>query len=455
MMNYVIKTKVYFLINCFFIAVCINLPFSLFATTFADIPESVSCRAGLVDEWFTQDINVLSNATSEFVKNEMNEEFLVHSEIDESETKIIISPCVKMKAKIMDATSNQMVMYDTWPPEAAGTWVLYRNTQTGKPVRIQMYFQNNPEVYFQITPFEERSCAELVVFGTSAVQNVILGVPFESFYTLSLKDFYSISEKLLPWRYVLIPQGMYNGNIQMVGAIRDLLPSFLQVKDAAYNEVGEPVWISTGLRREDVDKKTISVSSMGFLKWITDGLVEPLTGSGCYITPLSTPTLNPISGSLASVTLENTDLYKSLNWTRNLAVAVSAARSRDSSVRFANSGAGVTKLEMPGCPHITNVGYPIEQLPGLLSVLAVTEPDLFFFGAICEKVPIEKELHQYVNGAAIFPYYSSDGKFHVVVFESGVEYTLTQFIKKYSNTFIELVRVKASIEFSPFGNVTE
>jgi len=455
MMNYVIKNKIYFIIRCVFIALCMYVPFSLFAINFTDVPESAGVRAKLVDTWFTKDIHALSSATSEFISNDINEEFLVRSEIEETETKIIVSPCVKMKAKILGESSNQTVMYDTWPSDAPGAWILYRNTQTGKPVRIRIYFQNNPEVYFQIMPKDDRSSAELIIFGTKAIKNVTLGIPIEKFYTLSLTDFYSISKKLLPWRYVLIPQGMYNGNIQMVGVIRELIPTFVQVEDAAYNEVGEPVWISTGLKRENIDKKTISISSMGFLKWIADGLIEPLTGSNCYIKPLFTPTLNPVPGSLASVSLENKDLYKSLNWTRNLAVAVASARSRNSLLRFANSGAGVTKLEMPDCPHIPNVGYPIEKLPALLSVLAVTEPDLFFFAAICEKVPSDKELHQFEKGAAIFPYYSTDNKFKVVVFENGVEYTLNQFMQKYPNTFIELVRVKASVKFSPLSNVTE
>ncbi|OJF76706.1 MAG: hypothetical protein BKP49_05985 [Treponema sp. CETP13] len=444
------SNKIHFL---FFFVLFLACPVLLFALPFSDIPESADCRLQLVSDWFQKDITEVLNKPSEFIENECGQKFLVRVEDISTDTllkaKIIIAPCVQMEGKIIEEDDTQSVSFETWPEKGAGSWVLYRGEDSNQDT-IRIYFQNNEQVYLQIKPFGTRTHAELVIFGTKVVTNVTVGLPFENMYTLSLHQIYEITKKLIPWQYVFIPDGRYEGNEQMISIIRKDLPSIIYTKDAAYDEKGNPVFASTGKVREVTDnEKVLTLGSLGFVKWIADGLIEPIIGSGCLIEPLHTPTVIPNNGSLAATVLQDFNIYESLDWIRNLAAATVSARYNNTSLRYDNSGVGVNKLEMPNCPYISKTGYKTDCITALLYVLATTEPDLFYFGAIAEKMPGNKDLHIYKKAVAIFPYFTVDGKFNVVVFENGMEYTLVQFIKDNPSTYIDLVRVKSSLKFIP------
>ena len=92
--------------------------------------------------------------------------------------------------------------------------------------------------------------------------------------------------------------------------------SISYVDDAMYDENHELVHISTGKKFEINDKsdkseKNLLLSSAGFVKWIADGLVEPISGGVLKREPLiketvlSVPLIAPkykVPGSVAAST---------------------------------------------------------------------------------------------------------------------------------------------------------
>ena len=108
---------------------------------------------------------------------------------------------------------------------------------------------------------------------------------------------------------------------QMSAVIQEKLPYISLVDDAMYDETGELVHISTGKKFEKSEKtadseKKLLLSSAGFVKWIADGLVEPMSGGLLKRDPLIKETVEVKDNGRQGVLSQKYDLFFSLNWTK-------------------------------------------------------------------------------------------------------------------------------------------
>ena len=417
----------------------------------AAVPESAFCRKELINTWFKAAPETLKTKEPQVVQNETGDYFLVRQEQENGELQIIIAPLVNQKVVLktntdtggFETAAGTEMWIETWPKNAPGSWVLYRDPVTGKTLRIRCYFVHDKEVYIEFFPGKEKSSADFIIFGAAAASQVPVPLTFEQLYVMSFEDILHITRYTLPWNYTRVFSHSYTDIMQMTGMIRSLLPS---------------------VQKTFVKDKN---GSIAFLKWIADGLVKPLTGA--VITPESL-TINTVErpqeknskphGPASALPAEHFD---SLNAVRNMAAAAISART-GIFYHYNNSGADVKTeafsyyTDFSGTPRnagfSANSGYPVEMLKPLLYVLAATEVHCFFLGAIRQDA--KNDLTGKVAGrpvfseaAAFFTWFDKQGRLQVSVFEKGYEYTLDEFIEKYSGSFVFLVRVKASMEFYP------
>ena len=113
-----------------------------------------------------------------------------------------------------------------------------------------------------------------------------------------------------------------------------------------YDEKNELVHISTGKKFENIEKSDKSeekllLSSAGFVKWIADGLVEPVSGGILMREPLIKETVSVKDNGRQGVLSQKYDLFFALNWVRNLASAVVSVYSGKTYL-FNQSGVDVT-----------------------------------------------------------------------------------------------------------------
>jgi hypothetical protein len=187
------------------------------------------------------------------------------------------------------------------------------------------------------------------------------------------------------------------------------------------------------------------------VKWIADGLVRPLAGNNTFIPPALRPTGN-ISEGTAPLLSTRYNLRFALDWCRNLADAVDAVTNgRRGTQAHSRTDVTIEPLASTGTTaFLPDTGYQTNSLRTILYILAATEPDTFYLAAIRETdsdaVP---EVSFYNTAAAIFPFFNASGGFDAVVFESGIEISLTDFLQKYPDTFIHLSRVASSAYFFP------
>lgn len=466
-----------------------------------EIPESASCRKELIETWFMQDPEILRAAEPQLMQNRVGDYFLVRQEEENGQMRIIVAPLVRQKvlmavnnlempsenpaepsvgepaavseksaekkaaaaadlqagvqpvtvipsnASIASApaavseesterknipsalpsalppeneNAAKEIWIETWPETAPGSWVLYRDALTGKPLRIRYYIVPDGEVYADFFPGKEKCLADFVVFGAVAAGGVPVPVGFDRFYTATLEDLSRLTRYTLPWNYTKVFSYSYDGVKQMIGLVRFLLPSLH--KSGKISGEG---------------------ASLNFVKWIVDGLVKPLTGGTVRLEE------------------EQTDA-KSLENIRTLAAAALSARTdivydRNTSGADVKTDAFAYYIDADGVPKNTgyafNSGYPVELLKPLFYVLAVTEADRFFLGAVRQSLPqtqadtVERQV--FTGTAAFFPWFDSQGRFQLSVFEKGEEYTIDEFAKKYRGGFVSLVRIKASRDFFP------
>jgi len=440
-----------------------------------DIPESAFCRRGLIESRFEQSPAIVKNLDSQVVQNEIGDYFLVRHEEANGELQIIVAPLVRKKTEAEELStgfslsavkdkdgvavlqrsnsteknrskSASEAWTKTWPKDAPGSWILYRDASSGAPLRIRYYFVPDKEVYVEFFPGKDKCFADFIIYGAVAAGKVPLPVPFERLYAFSAEELYLLTRYTLPWNYTRIFVRSYGDVKEMTSLIRSMLPGF-----------------------RNSERFKSKNASLDFLKWIADGLVKPLTGGIIAEESLEMNTVET-EGQTADVKLKGLprripdEKYGPLNYIRNIAAAVLSA---DTGVqyRYDTSGADVKTeafsyyKDSSGVPRsggfVANSGYPVEILKPLLYILGVTEARHFFFGAVRKSRPAEvpagqlPERQVFAETAAFFPYFDSEGHFQVSVFENAHEYTLDEFIGKYRGCFVSLVRIKAAKEFYP------
>ena len=448
---------------CLITALCISLP--IFAAyNRLGIPDSSEIRKGLEELWFTAPLSQVRANPPEIRANNNGEKFQIRLEENDSTFNVFVSPRALIKVNVYSDKGMYTEEQVLYPGDAAGSWVLIRDKRTGKPLRIRYYFVQNSEVFIQFTPQGKIALADLVIFGNYAARGVPTGMAFEKFYTASFEDVMTITETKLPWNYVLVDPQLYHSIKQMIAVIHERLPKITFVEDAMYDENHELVHISNGKKfekaeRADIAEDNLLLSSGGFIKWIADGLVEPMSGGVLKRDPLIKETVSVKDNGRQGVLSQKYDLFFALNWVRNLASAVVSVYS-GKTYMFNQSGVDVTinpfasSITDKGVANtvtfVENSGHTVKVLHSLLYVLAATEPGTLYFGAIRgTDRTVSPEIMAFNECAAFFPYFQDDGSFACTVFINGRELSLENFCYYYSDDFVYLTRVKSSERFFP------
>lgn len=430
------------------------------------IPDSSEIRQNLVESWFTAPVDVVRAKVPELHRNNVGTVFQVRSEEDGSQLMIVVAPRQKIAVDMYSGGQVSASTVDVYPVTASGSWVLHRDIKSGNPLFIRYYFASEPEVYMQMNFSNHKVLADFVVFDGYAARGVPVGIPFQRLYKASFLEVFDLTESTLPWNYMNIMPALYHPVQQMIAVIRENLDRITVLEDAAYDENGEPIYISTGKQRiespEVQDQQGLALSSAGFLKWIVDGLVVPVAGGYTRLDPLLAPTVQFRQGSFAEAVGEEYAVSFSLDWTRNLAAAVLSIYS-GRNFYYNTSGCDVqiepfsAEIDEFGklsnsLGYLKDTGYRVNTIKGLLYVLAATEPGKMYLGAVRQshRPSVDSpEVQFFTEAVAIFPYFDGYGQFQVVIFEGGKELSLETFMDRYKDSYVHLARINASERFFP------
>lgn len=432
------------------------------------IPDSAEIRGDIIDEWFTYPVSGLRTKSEEVRENRIGQKFQIRMEEGGDAFCVIVSPESELDVNMIGENGSELVRAKVYPKEAAGSWVLYRDSESGDPLRLEWLFAADSAVYLQFRPNGRKTLVDLLVFDSYLARSVPIGIPFERLYSAGFQDVYDWTRQTFPWNKVQVVPGQYEDPLLMVGVIRNNLDSIIFTDDTCYDERGRLKSIFTGgdavLTDSEgnaltPDSRKHYLSGAGFLKWIVDGIVEPVTGRGTRVIDLVEPTVtyNPVGKT--GVLSQEWNLTFTLDWCRNLSAAAYSARSTRE-VTFESGGLDVSENNfasdivngslISALGYVEDTGYVTQYIKPLLYVLAVTEPSWFYLGAIRQNSSTNYDEFVFNNCAVLFPYFNSDGKFDCFVFEQGREISLEDFLAKYEGTYIHLSRVKATDSFFPY-----
>ncbi len=425
------------------------------------IPDSSEIRSGLVETWFEAPLNDVRANRQELRRNSAGEQFQIRIEESETTFSVFVSPQAELPVDVYSDKGKSTEMQSVYPGDAPGSWVLVRDKRSGNPLRIKYYFAKDSDVCVQFVPLKNNAYADFIIFGGYASRQVPTGLPFARFYTASFADVASWTKNTLPWKYASQHTDMYHSTLQMINVIREKLPDLVYADDAMYDENDEPVYISTGVRRgipeEDADK--ISLSSAGFVKWIADGLVNPLSGSSLKRAPLLVRTVDNDPLGYQGIMSEKYSTSFALDWTRNIAAAVLSVNAGRNYL-YPQSGVDMTEepfsaeLTADGIKnsvgYIKDNGYSAVVLKPLMYVFASEYPGECYLAAVRETDrKASPEVKVFNQCAILFPYFDTEGKFNCVVFRNGAESAIDDFCRNNSSNFIHLTRMKTSDKFFP------
>jgi hypothetical protein len=355
----------------------------------------------------------------------------------------------------------------SFPGWAQGSWALTRRRDDGSPVRIRVFPQTDFNNYVQFRPFSGDRCVmDVVVYNAYLVDSLPLPVPFERLYTLPLEEILGMAQDKFPRRYFEPRLDAYRDVRAFIAEVRDRIGELSFRDDGALDEGGRYVFIET-LERQTGEP---GLNCSGFAKWITDGILRPLTGERLPVGPLKQPFGERGTG-FTEPWDELRDPFFGLDWTRNLA-------SRANRVLRAAPFGDLAEIEVRNVPfsavirrekgkgtirpfpgYISGTGFNIEGLHPLLYTLAIDEPGRIYLASVNGEMgaPVTRDnprglprMRQHFHVAVLIPYFTSYGNFRVALFESAEETSFNTFKTRYPPDYsVNLVRIPVETSFDP------
>jgi hypothetical protein len=351
-----------------------------------------------------------------------------------------------------------------------GSWILMRNTRDGSPIRIRVFLRSDPYTYVQFRPLDdERSQMDVVLYEGYVVRSLPVALPFARLLSAPLEEIFSTLGDRFPRRYFDPDPGLYRDTRNFVSRVRTRLPELSFVDDGARDEEGRYVYINS-LALQDPDAPDAGgLNCSGFAKWIVDGILRPITGKRLAIEPLKAP-YGERGSSFTEAWEKTRDPYFGLDWTRNLAAeAAKILRAPDfdrldeievrvdrTATVIMRSGGQSSLRSYPG--FLPDAGFGIEGLHALLYTLAIDEPGKIYLASINTELgaPVTQanprgapRLRQHFHVAVLVPYFTAQGIFQVILFESAEETSFTRFKNRYPGHYVNLTRIPLESSFDP------
>jgi len=368
-----------------------------------------------------------------------------------------------------------------FPGWAQGSWILTRRRDNGNAEQIRIFLRSDPYTYIQFRPFNADKChMDVVLYDAYIIHSLPLPVTMERLYTMQLGEVLNLAGNQFPRRYFEPKPSDYRLQRQFIAKVRERIKGLEFADDGAIDQGGNYVYINTGLEQ----KGQPGLNCSGFAKWLVDGILRPVTGERLELSPLKQP-YGERGSSFTDIWEQQRDPFFGLDWIRNLAstawakllspsfgnldeIEVRSDLFSQMTLRTRNS---TSLYSYPG--FLRDAGYGVEGLLPLLYLLAIDEPGKFYLAAVNNEIgpPSTKDnprgqprMRQYFHIAAFVPYFTESGVFHVAVFESAAETSISAFRNRYplsektidgekrlfpNGHYVNLVRIPVEAAFEP------
>jgi hypothetical protein len=336
-----------------------------------------------------------------------------------------------------------------FPIDSSGSWVIKRSLEDGGFLQAKVFFRSDPDCFVRLFPMGARTQMEVFLFGLPVARRAMLPAAFRELLSAPFARLLELSGTQVRWDLLLWrgEPAADRRQEELIRRIRSALGPLREADDGAMDEAGSYVRIAGGSRQAAGG----GLNCSGFAKWVVDGFYAPLAG-GRYLGLAELKQRHPqLRGNRWSERYEQArDPYFGLDWARNLASALAAARGQPGSGPESHDVRRLDYLE-----YREDVGYPVEELELALFLEAVRHPGSLYLGSLNRELrgrPGEPVLRQHYHLAVFLPYFTPTGEFRAAVFDVGRESAPGDFRRRFAGHFVHLERLDASGEWvAPLG----
>lgn len=325
----------------------------------------------------------------------------------------------------------------------AGTFIIKRSLKDGGFLQAKVFLQSDPGCFIRIAPASggTRALMSLSLFGETLQKDILIPASFQGLLTSPVSRLIDLTASAVDWRLAL-PAARTRGDerlARIVAEIRRRLPSLGDAEDGAMDRDGRLVFIADS--RPQKGTRAGGFNCSGFAKWVIDGFYVPLAGMLTDIDALKERGLSARGNRWSAPREEERDPYFGLDWSRNLARFLEQARTGE-----LRSVEAMDVRDVELFPYVEDVGYPVESLRTILSILSRRDPGTFYLGSVNSSPgPVSRPggLRQHHHVVVLFPYVDQDGLFRSIVMERNVESTVDSLAARYPGSSVHLVRVSS------------
>jgi hypothetical protein len=352
--------------------------------------------------------------------------------------------------------------HDRYSQYVQGTWIIKRSLASGAFMQAKIFMRSDPGTFIRIYPFGQRSRLDVVAYGGVLYREVILPLPFETVLRSPLSRIRTLTKDVVDWSIFSPDPALYTQTRLLARAIRQALPGLHYRDDGALDANGRAVFIANLLPQPDPG----GLNCSGFVKWITDGILSPITGTYLSIEILKDRMINWRGTSFTERFETTHDPFFGLDWSRALAReawSVLYPAWQDPSPLLFDVGdppfalivQDVDPLNATSGGYRTfadnfdDAGIEVAGLKALLFMLATREPGRFYLAQFNARDDEPPRLRRFFHVAALVPYFDSAGIFRIDVFESAAETSIERLLASKRYEFVKLVRMPVSLPFAP------
>lgn len=346
------------------------------------------------------------------------------------------------------------------PVYTQGTWIVKRSDTNGEFQQAKIFLRSDPGTFARIYPSGTRSRIDIIAYSGVIYREVMIPLSFEDVLRSPFSKIRSLTDAVIDWDLFAPDPALFGDVRNMASAVRSWLPSLRYVDDGAIDHDGTSVYISTLTAQASPP----GLNCSGFVKWIVDGMLHPITGSYLSVDSLRQRMIGWRGSSFTIGYEEQLDPFFGLDWSRALAKAAWSAfypsRTDPSplandvdeapfAMRVSDSDPvnGGSKYEAYS-DNFDDAGLDVRGLKAALFLLASREPNRFYLAQFNKRDKNPPYLRSYFHIAALFPYFDRDGVFRVAVYESAAETSIESVLGR-GYEFVKLIRLPSAARFEP------
>ncbi len=162
-----------------------------------------------------------------------------------------------------------------FPVHAQGSWVVKRSLMDGSLQQAKIFLRSDAGTFARIYPNGARSRMDIVVYGAVLYREVPLPMSLETVLRSPFSRLRELSAALVDWNIFSPDPALYGELGILMDAVRSHLHGLRYADDGAIDADGRAV----NIRDLSDQQGQPGLNCSGFVKWLVDGMLKPLSGS--------------------------------------------------------------------------------------------------------------------------------------------------------------------------------